>query len=120
MRAARLLYGISLQQRPEAVEEVMQRRLAVKVSAVGIRRQFAAVLRWSSLSRLRRIAVPTLVIHGDKDRLIPAGNGRVIARLVPNARLHIFKGAGHVYGTDCPDEHQEVVMGFLEEQRVRK
>ncbi|GAC1333990.1 MAG: alpha/beta hydrolase [Candidatus Dormibacteria bacterium] len=120
MRAARLLYGISLQERPEAVEEVMQRRLAVEVSAVGIRRQFAAVLRWSSLSRLRRIAVPTLVIHGDRDRLIPVGNGRVIARLVPDARLHIFQGAGHVYGTDCPEEHEEVVLDFLQEQALRE
>ncbi|HEY8740199.1 MAG TPA: alpha/beta fold hydrolase [Candidatus Dormibacteraeota bacterium] len=117
MRAARLLYGVSLTERPEAVEEVMHRRLAVRVSPVGIRRQFEAVLRWSSLRRLRRIGVPTLVIHGDRDRLIPVGNGRIIARLVPGARLHIFEGAGHVYGTDLPDEHLEVVLDFLWEQR---
>ena len=119
-RAARLLYGVSLTERPEAVEEVMHRRLAVKVTPVGIRRQFGAVLRWSSLRRLRRIRVPTLVIHGDRDRLIPVGNGRIIARLIPGARLHIFEGAGHVYGTDHPEEHQQVVMSFLEEQRQRR
>ena len=117
-RAARLLYGVSLTERPEAVDEVMRRRLKVKVTSVGIRRQFAAVLRWSSLRRLRRLAVPTLVIHGDRDRLIPVGNGRIIARLIPGARLHVLHGAGHNYGTDRPDEHQEVVLGFLAQQRA--
>ena len=115
MRAARLLYGVSLKERPEAVEEVMHRRLKVRLSPVGVRRQFEAVLKWSSLRRLRQVRVPTLVIHGDHDRLIPVGNGRIIARLIPGARLHIFKGAGHVYGTDHPDEHLEVITGFWRE-----
>ncbi|MGI8608254.1 MAG: alpha/beta fold hydrolase [Candidatus Dormibacteria bacterium] len=116
MRAARLLYGVSLKERPEAIAEVMQRRLKVRLSPVGLRRQFEAVLKWSSLSRLRRIDVPTLVIHGDHDRLLPVGNGRIIARLIPGARLHIFKGAGHVYGTDHPEEHLEVITDFWLEQ----
>jgi 3-oxoadipate enol-lactonase len=115
MRAARLLYGVSLKQHPEAVEEVMRRRLKVRLSPVGVRRQFEAVLRWSSLRRLPTIGVPTLVIHGDHDRLIPIGNGRIIARLVPGARLHVFKGAGHVYGTDHPDEHLRVITEFWAE-----
>jgi 3-oxoadipate enol-lactonase len=119
MRAARLLYGTALAEHPEAVAEVMQRRLAVNVSPTGIARQFGAVLKWSSLRRLPRVAVPTLVIHGDRDRLIPIGNGRIIARLIPGARLHVFEGAGHVYGTDCPEEHREVVLAFLEEQVAR-
>jgi pimeloyl-ACP methyl ester carboxylesterase len=117
MRAARLLYGVSLEERPEAIEEVMHRRVAVRVAPDGVRRQFQAVLRWSSLRRLRNIAVPTLVMHGDHDRLIPVGNGRIIARLVPGARLHVFQGAGHVYGTDHPEEHLDVVLDFLDEQR---
>ena len=116
MRAARLLYGVSLKERPEAVEEVMHRRLKVKLGPVGVRRQFEAVLRWSSLRRLPRISVPTLVIHGDQDRLIPIGNGRIIARLVPGARMHVFKGAGHVYGTDHPEEHLRVITEFWAEQ----
>lgn len=118
MRAARLLYGVSLKDRPEAIEEVMHRRLRVRLSPVGARRQFEAVLKWSSLRRLPRIAVPTLVIHGDHDRLIPVGNGRIIARLIPGARLHVFKGAGHVYGTDHPEEHLEVITDFWHENGV--
>jgi 3-oxoadipate enol-lactonase len=92
--------------------------MAVRVGPAGLRRQFEAVLQWTSLRRLRTIRVPTLVMHGDRDRLIPVGNGRIIARLVPGARLHIFQGAGHVYGTDYPEEHLEVVLDFLDQQRA--
>jgi pimeloyl-ACP methyl ester carboxylesterase len=115
MRAAPYLYGAALTERPEAVEEVMRRRIASNVSPIGFRRQLEAVVRWSSLFRLRQIEAPTLVIHGDRDRLLPAANGRLIARLVPQARLAILKGAGHVYGTDRPDEHLEVLMDWLRE-----
>jgi 3-oxoadipate enol-lactonase len=116
MRATPFLYGRSLTERPEAIEEVMRRRIASRADPVGMRRQLEAVLRWSSLRRLRSLRVPTMIMHGDKDRLIPVSNGRLIAALIPGARLHILKGAGHVYGTDAPEEHLQLLRGWLEEQ----
>jgi pimeloyl-ACP methyl ester carboxylesterase len=119
-RSTPFLYGRSLTERPEAIEEVMKRRIASRADPIGIRRQLEAVLRWSSLRRLRGLGTPTLVIHGDRDRLIPVSNGRLIAALVPGARLSIIKGAGHVYGTDAPEEHLELLLGWLSEQSVRR
>lgn len=115
-RATPYLYSAALTEQPDAIEEVMRRRLASTVSPVGMRRQFQAVLRWSSLRRLRQIRVPTLVIHGDRDRVIPLANGRLIARLIPGARLRVLHGAGHVYGTDRPEEHRQALFSFLNEQ----
>jgi 3-oxoadipate enol-lactonase len=115
MRATPFLYGRSLTERPEAVEEVMRRRIASRADPIGMRRQLEAVMRWSSLRRLRGLRTPTMILHGDKDRLIPASNGRLIAALVPGARLHILTGAGHVYGTDAPEEHLQLLLGWLEE-----
>ncbi len=80
------LFHRALQQSPELVEEALQRRLALPVNQVGYRRQLRAPLRWSSLRRLPRLRQPTLVLHGDHDRLIPDINGRLIARLIPGAR----------------------------------
>ena len=116
MRATPFLYGRALTERPEAIEEVMRRRIASRADPVGMRRQLEAVLRWSSLRWLRGLRVPTMVMHGDKDRLIPLSNGRLIAALVPGARLNIIKGAGHVYGTDAPEEHLELLLDWLAEQ----
>jgi pimeloyl-ACP methyl ester carboxylesterase len=120
MRVAPMLYGAALTERPEAVEEVMRRRIASNVSPVGFRRQLEAILRWSSLFRLRQVRAPTLVIHGDRDRLLRPANGRLIARLVPDSRLAILKGAGHVYGTDRPQEHLELLLAWLEEHASTK
>jgi pimeloyl-ACP methyl ester carboxylesterase len=114
------LFHRALQQSPELVEEALQRRLALPVNQVGYRRQLRAPLRWSSLRRLPRLRQPTLVLHGDHDRLIPDINGRLIARLIPGARFHSIKGAGHVYGTDAPGEAAGVVVSFIESQVKRR
>jgi pimeloyl-ACP methyl ester carboxylesterase len=116
MRATPFLYGRALTERPEAIEEVMRRRIASRADPIGVRRQLEAVLRWSSLRRLRGLRLPTMVMHGDKDRLIPLSNGRLIATLVAGAQLNIIKGAGHVYGTDAPEEHLQLLLGWLAQQ----
>ena len=100
-----------------AVQEVMRQRLLMPMNPVGYRRQRAAVARWTSLRRLRSLRVPTLVLHGDRDRLIPEFNGRLLAALIPGARYHRLRNAGHVYSVDAPDEAAAAVVDFLSEQR---
>ncbi|MGI8610557.1 MAG: alpha/beta fold hydrolase [Candidatus Dormibacteria bacterium] len=111
-RAAPFLFHRALED-PEALEAALRARTTAPVSPMGYRRQLEAVLRWSSLTRLPFLRVPTLVIHGDHDRLIPTINGRLIARLIRGSRLHIIKGAGHVYSVDAPGEAARVTLAFL-------
>jgi 3-oxoadipate enol-lactonase len=113
-RAAPYLFHRTLQQSPEVMEDALLKRIAMPINPVGYRRQLQATMRWSSLARLPRLRVPTLVVHGDHDRLIPDVNGRLIARLIPGARFYSIKGAGHVYGTDCPGDAGPVVVNFIE------
>jgi pimeloyl-ACP methyl ester carboxylesterase len=64
----------------------------------GRARQAMAVM--SSPSRVEALGslqVPTLVVHGDADRLVPLESGRATAEAVPGARLEIVKGMGHDY-----------------------
>jgi len=62
----------------------------------GFGRQTAAVIAdGSRVSRLARIRVPTLVIHGSDDPLIPVEHGVDTARHVPGAALEIIDGMGH-------------------------
>lgn len=62
----------------------------------GTGRQFAAVLAGEPrLERLRGLRVPTLVIHGLADILVPVENGRAVAAAVPGARLLEIEGMGH-------------------------
>src|SRR4029077_9127954 len=63
---------------------------------VGTGRQLVAILAADDrLERLRAVRVPTLVIHGEEDVLVPIENGRLVAAAVPGARMLELEGMGH-------------------------
>jgi pimeloyl-ACP methyl ester carboxylesterase len=51
----------------------------------------------SRVAALGSLQVPTLVVHGDADRLVPLDSGRATADAIPGARLEIVEGMGHDY-----------------------
>ena len=57
--------------------------------------QIAAILRHSTGFSLRKITVPTVVMTGDEDALVPAKNSQIIARRIPGAHLEVLRGVGH-------------------------
>lgn len=82
--------------------------------AASAKRQFAAILRWSAWSRLPRLSVPTLVVHGTADILLPVRNARILHRRIPRSEIRLFPGAGHGFGLQFAEETAETVLGFLE------
>jgi pimeloyl-ACP methyl ester carboxylesterase len=62
---------------------------------------------------IERIDVPTLVVHGDADRVVPISNGRSIASRIPNAELVVLPGAGHYPYLEAPELFAEAVRAFL-------
>ena len=79
---------------------VMRRR--TYPTAEAYMAQLMAIYTWQSYDRLPRIAAPTLVIHGESDRLVPPANGKVIAGRIPGAKLVMLPKAGHLFTTDQP------------------
>lgn len=64
----------------------------------GTGRQFFAIgASGSRADGLRTVTVPTLVLHGDQDKLIDQSGGRRTAELVPGARFELIEGMGHDY-----------------------
>jgi pimeloyl-ACP methyl ester carboxylesterase len=62
----------------------------------SVTRQLAAILASGDrTAELRRITAPTLVIHGNRDRLVNKSGGRATARAIPGARLLMIEGMGH-------------------------
>jgi pimeloyl-ACP methyl ester carboxylesterase len=59
--------------------------------------------------RLTQIHLPTLVIHGDADRLLGYPNGRQISSLIPDARLETLEGIGHMFWWEQPERSAELV-----------
>jgi 3-oxoadipate enol-lactonase len=59
--------------------------------------------------RLGQISLPTLVIHGDVDRLLGYANGREIAALIPGAQLETLEGVGHMFWWEQPERSAELI-----------
>jgi pimeloyl-ACP methyl ester carboxylesterase len=84
--------------------------------------QLQGILSWEAYSRLSQISAPTLVIHGETDRLVPAGNGKLIAESIPGARLVLLPHASHLFTTDQPEAAPHAILEFLaslEESKVQ-
>jgi poly(3-hydroxyoctanoate) depolymerase len=82
-------------------------------SQLGYAHQMYAINGWTSLPWLHRIRQPTLVISGDDDPLVPLQNARILAERIPNARLAVISGGGHLWMLEAPDRSAAVVTRFL-------
>jgi pimeloyl-ACP methyl ester carboxylesterase len=75
--------------------------------------QLQGIIAWEVYSRLDNIKAPTLVIHGETDRLVPAGNGKLIAEKIPGAKLVLLSNASHIFPTDQPEAAHKAILDFL-------
>ena len=67
---------------------------------------------------LKKVTVPTLVLHGDDDQIVPiAGSALLASKLVKNAKLVVFKGAPHGMCTTLKDRVNEQLLAFFKDTR---
>jgi pimeloyl-ACP methyl ester carboxylesterase len=65
-------------------------------AAAGVSRQLAAIMKSGDrTAEVARITAPTLVIHGDHDRMVNPSGGRATAKAIPGAHLQVIAGMGH-------------------------
>lgn len=99
----------------EQLRELAGRSFDRGVDGDGTGRQLAAILAAGNRTDdLRRIAAPTLVIHGTADRLVSPSGGRATVRAIPGSRLMLIEGMGH----DLPrGGWPRIVDGIVENAR---
>ena len=95
------------------IDEDIAQRDPWPTSPAGYLAQLQAIVAWESFSRLPQITAPTLVIHGRADRLVPPGNGELIATRIPGAQLVLIERASHLFSTDQPEAAEKAVFEFL-------
>lgn len=101
----------------ERIDEDMAIRMKWYPTPQGYLGQLQAIFGWESYSRLSQITVPTLVIHGETDRLIPAANAKLIAHRIPGTKLVLIPHASHIFDTDQPDTTHHEILDFLAAQQ---
>ena len=113
-RNAWFLYGDDTRQHhPERIEEDLEYRAKIPTVPTGYLGQLQAAMTHDCWNDLPAIAVPTLVIHGDADVLVPTANGRLLAERIPGAELVLLPGAGHMLQADGGAALRETVLPFL-------
>jgi poly(3-hydroxyalkanoate) depolymerase len=111
-RVAPVLYG------PDAFDEGTQNPTDVfhlfrSQSRRGYLYQALALRGFASGLWLHNLTQPTLVLVGDRDAIVPAVNGRILAGLIPNARLQTVPEAGHLFLFTRPEVSCRVISEFL-------
>lgn len=77
-------------------------------------REGLRMIRTSSVRRdLHTLSLPTLIIWGSRDRVVPLEHGAFMAKHIPGARLAIVQGAGHMPFYERPAECTRLVLSFL-------
>jgi poly(3-hydroxyoctanoate) depolymerase len=110
------LYGGRLRSDP-----ALAARLARQIRAGDTRgyyRQLLAGFGWTSIHWLHRLRQPTLILTGRDDPIVPCLNGRIMACLIPNSRLHVFDD-GHLGLVTSAAELAPIVRAFLTDDEAR-
>ncbi len=105
---------------PQRIAEDTEVRRKWYPAADAYSAQLQAILAWESYSRIAQIAQPTLVIHGENDKLVPSENGKLIAARIPGAKLVLIPNASHIFVTDQPEAAHAVILEFLGAQATRQ
>ncbi|HEX8704172.1 MAG TPA: alpha/beta hydrolase [Myxococcaceae bacterium] len=106
---ARILGGRQLP--PEGRSEIV--REARRLSPMELLRRLRDVLDADFLGALERLRVPTLIIHGARDRLVPLRYARDVAARIPGARLEVLREASHLPYMSHTEAFNAFVGDFL-------
>lgn len=113
-RMARSLVGRkTLEQHTERLNFWAGARIDQETSAASFGRQLMAMLSLDTWSRLPDLKIPTLVMHGTDDPLIPFVNGEKLASRIPGAEFVVLEGVGHLIPLEVPEETLSAVARFF-------
>jgi pimeloyl-ACP methyl ester carboxylesterase len=87
-------------------------------NTAGVLRQIAAIYKSGDRTEAcRRIAAPTLVIHGDRDLMVNPSGGRATAAAIPGARLETIAGLGHDVPADACSQLVAAIVSHARQSR---
>ncbi|MFC7142753.1 alpha/beta fold hydrolase [Halosimplex aquaticum] len=98
---------------PEIVDRIVEWRLDTDPSDRAYEWQSAAAAAFDASDRLGDLELPTLVLHGTDDRVLPVENGRLLADQIPDARLVEVEGGSHLCFIERPGRVNEELREFL-------
>jgi len=102
-------------QHPETIEQIVDWRLEQDAGSVARESQGAAGANFDVSDRVHSIDVPTLVLHGTSDCVVPSTNGQLLAEKVPGSRLELVEDGSHLFMIENAETVNESLLEFLAE-----
>lgn len=93
----------------DAYATFLQNGLRYGVPVPVIMEQMRAISGHDTSARLPDVQAPTLVVHGTFDEMLPVQNGHMIAGLIPDSRLEVLDGVGHLFFWEEPQRTADLV-----------
>jgi pimeloyl-ACP methyl ester carboxylesterase len=101
---------------PQEIEELVAQTVERPTPKALLMYQLRAMSGWGHSERLRELAIPTVVIHGDADQFSALANGQALAELIPGARLIELAGVGHLLAHEAPEVLTQVLDELTRER----
>jgi pimeloyl-ACP methyl ester carboxylesterase len=109
----RMLYGVV--RYPDRIAPEIAYEVASGAGKPGFLDALNAIWEYDFRDRLPEISVPTLILWGRNDRIVPVAGAYEYEQLIPNARREIFEDTGHVPMLERPARFNQLVERFLNE-----
>lgn len=121
-REARVLHGMKLRRTigspaypmPDAeLRALVEKNVDRRYYPEGAGRQYLSIVASGDrVELLKTVKVPTLVLHGEEDPLLPVEGGRDVAKLVPSAEIQTYPGWGHDFPKELIPTLVDRIAGF--------
>jgi pimeloyl-ACP methyl ester carboxylesterase len=102
-----------VEEHPDVVDRIVEWRLETDPTEAAYEAQSAAAGAFDASDRLADLDVPTLVMHGTADRVLPVENGRLLAEGIPDAELVTVAGGSHLFFIERDERVTEELRGFI-------
>lgn len=103
-----------IQEHPDRIEEFIEISLRYYQPPYAFARQFAACQGHDTADRLRFLSVPTLIMAGDDDPLVPSENSLILKELIPAAELLLFPGCRHCFFMEEASKFNQKTVRFIQ------
>jgi pimeloyl-ACP methyl ester carboxylesterase len=101
------------EEHPERLEFWSSVRTEQGPTAEGFSRQWQAIAGFGTWDRLPDLNIPTMVIHGTADPLVPYENGKLLASRIPGAEFVTLEGVGHLVPLEAPEDVLNAIARFF-------
>lgn len=102
-----------IKSKKDAIEEFVAASMKHYQPAHAFKRQFDACMKHDTLKGITGVKVPTMILTGDDDPLVPPDNSKILKELLPHADYHVFPKGRHCFFIEFAEKANQLAIDFF-------